>query len=183
MTTGVSSPSTTSADPRVGRPYWSPYLVGIGIGVLSWLVFAIVEKPLGISTSMSAASGWCAAPVMGSDAVAKNAYWAKHGPKWDYGMLFIVGTFAGALVSSLVSRTFRIESVPDVWRDRFGPSVAKRMLGAFVGGALILYGARMAGGCTSGHGISGTMQLAASSWVAALCFFAGGIAAAMLLYR
>jgi hypothetical protein len=44
-------------------------------------------------------------------------------------------------------------------------------------------GARWAGGCTSGHGISGTLQLAVSSWLAVLCFFAGGVATAMILYQ
>ena len=42
------------------------------------------------------------------------------------------------------------------------------------------FGARWAGGCTSGHGISGTMQMAVSSWVAAVCFFVGGIAVARI---
>src|SRR5688500_2784706 len=81
------------------RRSWSPYAVGTGIGVLSWLAFAIVDKPLGVSTSLSAASGACVIPFVGADDVAQNAYWAKHMPKWDYGMLFIVGTFLGALVS------------------------------------------------------------------------------------
>jgi len=44
------------------------------------------------------------------------------------------------------------------------------------------FGARWAGGCTSGHGISGTLQLAASGWLAAICFFIGGIFAAVMLY-
>ena len=43
--------------------------------------------------------------------------------------------------------------------------------------------ARWAGGCTSGHGISGTLQLAVSSWIAAGCFFIGGIATAMLIFK
>jgi len=48
---------------------------------------------------------------------------------------------------------------------------------------LMAFGARMAGGCTSGHGISGTMQLSVGSWVAVVCFFAGGIATALLMFR
>ena len=67
---------------------------------------------------------------------------------------------------------------------RFGEeSYVLRTAVAFVGGAAMVYGARMAGGCTSGHGISGTMQLAVGSWIAVICFFIGGIAAAMLMYR
>ena len=175
--------STTTAADKAARGSWSPCMVGAAIGVLSWLVFAVVDKPLGISTSLSAASGWCAAPIMGDQDVARNPYWAKYSPKWDYGMIFIVGTFLGALVSSLLSRSFRVEVVPEVWRERFGPSKAKRFLGAFLGGILILYGARMAGGCTSGHGISGSLQLALSSWTFFLTMFASGVVTALLLFR
>jgi len=50
------------------------------------------------------------------------------------------------------------------------------------GGITLGIGARWAGGCTSGHGISGTAQLSILSWVAAICFFIGGIASALLIY-
>jgi uncharacterized membrane protein YedE/YeeE len=45
------------------------------------------------------------------------------------------------------------------------------------------FGSRWANGCTSGHGISGTMQLAVSSWVSVVFFFIGGIVTAMLMYH
>jgi uncharacterized membrane protein YedE/YeeE len=54
---------------------------------------------------------------------------------------------------------------------------------AFIGGIFMGVGSRWAGGCTSGHGISGTLQLTISSWLAAICFFIGGIATAMLIFR
>lgn len=166
------------------RARWSPYLVGVGIGLLSWLAFAIVNKPIGMSTSLSAASGACAMPVMGQKEVLSNAYWSKHAPQWDYGMLFLVGTFLGAFVSSVTSRSFKLEAVPAVWKERFGSSVLFRMLASLAGGILIMYGARMAGGCTSGHGISGSLQLALSSWTFFLTMFAAGVVtAAILFYR
>jgi uncharacterized membrane protein YedE/YeeE len=52
-----------------------------------------------------------------------------------------------------------------------------------MGGAFLGYGARLAGGCTSGHGISGALQLSVGSWVAVICFFAGAIATAALLFH
>lgn len=162
---------------------WNPYLVGIGIGVLSWAAFALVNQPLGISTALSSVSSVCALPVMGSEAVAKNAYWAKLPFKWDGGMLFLVGTFLGSLLSVLSSRTFRVEKVPAVWAEHFGSCPGKRLVAAFFGGAIIMFGARMAGGCTSGHGISGSLQLALSSWVFFLTMFAFGVVAAFLLFR
>jgi len=54
---------------------------------------------------------------------------------------------------------------------------------ALLGGLLMGFGARWAGGCTSGHGISGTLQLSIGSWLAVMCFFAGGIATAMVLFK
>ena len=56
-------------------------------------------------------------------------------------------------------------------------------MAALIGGILIGLGARWAGGCTSGHGISGTMQLAVSSWLAVVCFFIGGVFTATLLFN
>ena len=46
----------------------------------------------------------------------------------------------------------------------------------------MMFGARMAGGCTSGHGISGTLQLAVSSWVFILLAFTVGTVAAFAMY-
>ena len=71
-----------------------------------------------------------------------------------------------------------------MWAARFGAdSLGLRLAVAFAGGGLMAFGARMAGGCTSGHGISGTLQLSVGSWIAVVCFFVGGIATALLMFR
>jgi uncharacterized membrane protein YedE/YeeE len=154
--------------------------VGVALGVLSWAVFAIVDKPLGVSTSLSAASGGVC-DVFGFD-IATNPYWVKTAPKLDYGMLFLFGTMLGALVSSLISRSWRAEAVPQVWRERFGSAAAPRWIAAFAGGVIIMYGARMADGCTSGHGISGSLQLAVSSWTFFLTMFTTGLLTAGVMF-
>ena len=163
---------------------WNPYLVGALIGVLSILTFSLVDKPIGMSTGIAQASGACALPVLGSAGVAANTYWAKKAvPAWDYGSLFVLGTFFGAFASAVVSGSFKLESVPAVWRERFGPSVIKRMAAAFLGGVIIIFGARLADGCTSGHGISGSLQLAVSSWTFFIVMFATGAVTAFILFR
>lgn len=157
--------------------------MGALIGVLSILTFSLVDKPIGMSTAIAQAAGDCSLPFMVSEGVAANTYWAKKAvPKWDYGNLFLIGTFLGALGSSLISGSFQFGSVPTVWRDRFGPSVPKRMIVAFIGGIVIIYGARLADGCTSGHGISGSLQLAVSSWTFFIVMFISGIATAFTLF-
>jgi uncharacterized membrane protein YedE/YeeE len=73
--------------------------------------------------------------------------------------------------------------IPDMWRQRFGGNPAKRAITAFIGGAIALFGVRLAGGCPSGHGISGLSQLAVSGFIALGCFFIGGLITAKMLYR
>jgi uncharacterized membrane protein YedE/YeeE len=168
---------------RASRIDWSPYLIGAGIGVLSWIVFAVANNPLGITTALSQVSGGAAAPILGPDVVAQNSYWAKNAFKLDYGTLFLVGTLIGGALSALLTGNWKIESVPAVWAERFGPSVVKRYLVAFAGGVITMYGARLANGCTSGNGISGGLQLALSGWLFLAVMFPAGILTAFVLFR
>ncbi len=69
------------------------------------------------------------------------------------------------------------------WSETFGHTPVLRWMVALLGGLILGLGARWAGGCTSGHGISGTLQLAVSSWLAVLSFFIGGIATALFIYH
>lgn len=69
-----------------------------------------------------------------------------------------------------------------MWSARFGDGVALRAAVAIGGGAVMAFGARLAGGWTSGHGISGTMQLNLASWISVICFFIGGVAVAKVLF-
>ncbi len=179
--THSSQPGSVISRPEA-KARWNPYLVGMGIGVLSWFAFGVLDEPLGISTALSSASSVCALPVIGAEGVAHNAYWAKNPLKWNGGMLLLTGTFLGSLLSVLVSHTFRLEKVPITWQKQFGGSPAKRFVAAFFGGVIIMFGARLAGGCTSGHGISGSLQLALSSWTFFLTMFASGIVTALLLF-
>ncbi|WP_315705949.1 MULTISPECIES: YeeE/YedE thiosulfate transporter family protein [unclassified Bradyrhizobium] len=169
--------------PRSEPSRWSPYLVGAGIGVLSWVAFAVFGDPLGVTTAYSRVASLFALPVLGPDAVAANSYWKAMPLKWDYGVWFLVGIPLGAFLAAIVSGTWRLELVPEVWKERFGPSVFKRFVAAFFGGIVIMYGARLAGGCTSGHGISGGLQLAVSSWLFLAVMFATGLLVSRLMFR
>lgn len=165
---------------------WSPYVVGVGIGMLSWFVFATANHPLGITTAFentAALTEQAAAP----EAAQANPLFAKKAaegkaPKIDWEWMLVIGVFIGAWLSARMGNDREPRKVPPLWQWRFGPSVAKRFAGAFFGGALMMFGARLAQGCTSGHGISGALQLAVSSWIFVLLLFAGAVAAAFLLY-
>ena len=172
-----------SAPATATRINWNPYLTGIGIGVLSWIVFVVVNTPIGITTAISQISGGVASLFVGADVVAANKYWAKNAFNLDYGTLFLVGTLLGGLGSALAAGTWRIETVPRLWAERFGPSPARRYVVAFIGGIIAMYGARLANGCTSGNGISGGLQLALIGWVFLAVMFATGTITAFIMFR
>lgn len=163
------------------RRSWSPYVVGAGIGVLTLFSVLTAAEFLGTSTSFVRAAGLVERAVAPAHVTA-NAYFAKTGLTVDWQLLLVVGLFLGALASAWLSGDRRVEHVPALWASRIGPSRARRYAAAFVGGVLVLFGARMAGGCTSGHGISGALQLALSSWIFLAAVFAAGIATARALY-
>ena len=178
FTTAYTAVPTSST-----RINWGPYLAGIGIGVLSWIVFVVVNTPIGITTAISQVAGGVSSLIVGADVVAANKYWAKNAFALDYGTLFLVGTLLGGLGSALAAGTWRLETVPRIWAERFGPSAAKRYAVAFIGGIIAMYGARLANGCTSGNGISGGLQLALSGWVFLAVMFATGTITAFIMFR
>ena len=153
---------------------WSPYVVGAGIGILSWFTFLLSDKPIGCSTAFARTSGMIERLFRGNT-VAEKPYYIKFSPTVDWEWMFVVGILIGAFISAKLSGQFQVQWVPDKWGLAFGSSISLRWFVALIGGFFIGFGARWAGGCTSGHGISGTLQLAVSSWLAAICFFIGGI--------
>ena len=161
---------------------WSPYAVGIGIGVLSWLAFLLSDKPIGCSTAFSRMSGMVERLFRGSK-VAEKPYYKKFTPTVDWEWMLVIGILVGAFISAKLSGELRATWIPQQWASSFGNGIGTRWIVALVGGIVIGLGARWAGGCTSGHGISGTLQLAVSSWLAVLGFFIGGIVTAMAIYR
>jgi hypothetical protein len=160
---------------------WSPYAVGIGIGILSWLTWLISKKPIGCSTSFARSAGMIEKLIRGKK-VEDKPYYQEVRPTVDWQLMLVAGMVVGALVSSLLSGDFSWQWIPAQWASAFGTNALLRVVVALLGGALLGFGARWAGGCTSGHGISGTMQLAISSWISAICFFVGGIIMAQLLF-
>ena len=178
----ASTDITTHAGVRGMRIDWTPYVMGAGIGVLSWIVFVLADDPLGVTTALSAVAGFAAMPFTRADAVWHNSYWAQTVPSLSYGSIFLVGVVLGAFAASVAARQFHVETVPAVWRQRFGNSISLRFGAALVGGALEMYGARLAGGCASGHGISGTLQLALSSWAFTILMFGTAILVGSLLF-
>jgi hypothetical protein len=163
---------------------WSPYVAGIVIGLLQIPAFLLIETALGASSSYVTVGGLLAAlvdpSVTGIDYVARHI--AATAKNW-WQVALVVGVALGAFLSMKLSGAAR-QPISPIWARALGsPSPARRYAVAFAAGFLMLFGARIADGCTSGHGLSGVAQLAVGSTVAVAAMFAGGIAAAMLMLR
>ena len=161
---------------------WLPYLVGALIGLLSMATFYLSDRPIGVSTAYARLSG-----MLGRLAARRHTdalpYFKATPPVVEWEVMFLGGILIGSLIGAWTGGQLEGRWLPSLWEARFGEgSVVARISTAFVGGALMAFGARLAGGCTSGHGISGTLQLSIGSWIALFSFFLGGMAVAWPLF-
>jgi hypothetical protein len=161
---------------------WSPYVAGGLSGLVIIVSVLWTGKFFGASTSFVRSVGMLE-KSFDPERVAQLDYFIRYLPKFDWQLLFVVGIFVGSLLAALTSDSFKWQGVPDMWAERFGTNPALRGIVAFIGGIVAMYGARLAGGCPSGHGLSGIIQLAASGLIAMVFFFVGGIIMTRLIYH
>jgi uncharacterized membrane protein YedE/YeeE len=158
-------------------------MAGIIVGLLQIPALLIVGSPLGVSSSYVSASGYAASSI--DDNIEKREYFEKYmtKPKYAWQGSMVVGIVLGAFVSMKLSGARR-QSFSPIWKTALKlKSLESRSIIAFLGGFIMLFGARWAGGCTSGHGLSGVGQLAVSSIIVTFCFFMGGILVASLFRK
>jgi uncharacterized membrane protein YedE/YeeE len=160
---------------------WSPYVAGGLSGLVIIVSVLSAGKFFGASTTFVRSAGMMG-KYFGPERVEQLEYFIRYLPRFDWQFLFVIGIFLGSLVSALTSGSFKWQGVPDMWAERFGTNPALRGIVAFIGGIVAMYGARLAGGCPSGHGLSGIIQLAASGLIAMVFFFVGGIIMTRLIY-
>jgi uncharacterized membrane protein YedE/YeeE len=166
---------------------WSPYVAGALVGLLAIASVLGTTQLLGKTSYLGASTTFVRGAglveqMMAPDHVASNEYYIKEKVRVDWQFMLVLGIFFGALIASVSDRSFKLEGVPPTWKKRFGPSIGKRAVGAFVGGVIAMMGARMADGCPSGHGLSGMMQLSVSAFVALALFFGVGVLVAHFVY-
>jgi hypothetical protein len=163
------------------KPYWNPYLAGVGLGLVLLLAYVVLGTGLGASggiTRLAAAAAHTVAPA----AVEQNDYlggWFTDGsPITHYLVTMLGGTLLGGFLSAFAAgRTgLTIERGPTA-------SAGLRLVLALLGGALAGLGARFALGCTSGQALSGGAMLQTGSFVFTGACFAAAFAVAPLVRK
>ena len=173
-------------------------LGGVALGVVFFLAVLLV-KPIGVSTQFVILDGIIGDAVnaelvvkTGEGDTSTNAHLAKSNGKssktvantLNYRFIFVFSMSIGASLSGVCrSKSLKERRVPAIWSANFGDSVAKRYVGAFIGGFIVIFGARLAGGCSSGHMMSGMMQTSLSGYIFTLGAFGAAIPTAMIMFR
>lgn len=151
---------------------------GVLLGILNPIVFlkAVENRPIGASTSypylIDRIAGLTHSPYFLK--IQKPGYWE---------MVFLSGALIAAFVIAIAKGEFSFKLIHSRWEKYKGTSALKRIIYSFLGGFILIFGARMAGGCTSGHILSGGIQLAISSLVFAIFVFLSLVITGKLFYK
>lgn len=143
---------------------WPWWLSGILIGLTVPLLYLLAGKAFGISTSLQQIGAICA-PQSRFEYLSK---FDRKGHLWL--VVFVLGIVAGAFVANHWLSAVPAQLLP---AEFAGVAGAVKLL---VGGFLVGFGTRYAGGCTSGHSLTGISNLNWPSLVATIFFFVGGLA-------
>jgi uncharacterized membrane protein YedE/YeeE len=160
-------------------PYWKVLPAAIALAGIIVFIFASYGPPASSSGFVTFLKG-VLSPLVPDYVATKQHYAMLPGPG-SWLMAFVIGMAIGGFIAG---RTFSVpvRDVPQLWEKRFGKSRVKRFAATFAGGFLILFGARLAGGCTLGLFISGSTQLAISGLYFGIIIFAVSMLTARLVY-
>lgn len=142
---------------------WPWWFSGLLVGLTVPLMFLLTGKAFGISTSFQQIGSMCAPGCNAS-------YLRDHDRRaWMWTITFVAGIALGGWIGTHWLSASPVEFLPPWHHDAAG------VIRLLVGGFLVGFGARYAGGCTSGHSITGIAHFNWVSLLATCCFFAGGL--------
>ncbi|MBT4287140.1 MAG: YeeE/YedE family protein [Deltaproteobacteria bacterium] len=164
------------------KAYINPYLGGIGLGMVLFFTFFVAGKGLGASGALTRMFTFTL-NLMSPTYVAGHDYLYKYVSSSNHVLyhwltFMLVGVVIGSLVAGFRQKRMKVEMLK-------GPGTTKnrRIMTAFAGGILVAFGARLAGGCTSGLALTGAATLGAAGWVFFLSVFTAGLAVAYIIRR
>ena len=89
---------------------------------------------------------------------------------WTVHVLFLVMMFVGSYIASVYTGGFSVSSELSALHAKIFENTGEAWLALLFGGMMVGFGTQMAGGCTSGHGLSGCAQLVPASLLSTVVF-------------
>ena len=167
---------------RVAKAYINPYLAAILLGLVLFMAFFLTGSGLGASGGLNRLLVFFEDLIVPGH-IDRTPYLitmagGNRNPLDSWIVFLTVGTVLGGFVSGLIHYRVKLET-------NRGPRVPVkvRWVMAFIGGALMGFGARYARGCTSGQALSGGAVLSVGSWAFMFAVFAGAYALAYSLRK
>ncbi len=139
-------------------PWWMGGILMAGLLLLTFSIYG-ADRPLGASTYVPYFAGLI------FDLDPEKYQYLKEIEKagaWE-GVMLLGALVGGFITSVFITKSFRFSLIPTAWKKYKNNSVTSRLIWSFIAGFFMIIGARVAGGCTSGHFMSGMSQLAISS--------------------
>jgi len=154
---------------------------GIAMSILLLFTFSIVgaDRPIGASTYVP----YYAGILFGMD--PQEYTYLQHIEKpgaWE-GVMLLGALTGGFFTSVFLTKTFRFSVMPTAWKVYKNNSIFSRLAWSFVSGFFLIIGARLAGGCTSGHFLSGMSQTAFSSMIFGMAVIISLVVTGKLFYK
>jgi uncharacterized membrane protein YedE/YeeE len=153
--------------------HWA--VAGAGIAAVTLTLAFVLNRRLGISTGFE---DLCSLVLRAPYFTRPSLLGAR---RWR--LPFVVGLFLGGVLSAVLGGGWAPTWNLGMLDVRLGLDPLGKLIWMFVGGLFIGFGTRMAGGCTSGHGIFGMSNFELPSLVSTISFMTGGIVTTQLLYR
>lgn len=159
--------------------YWNIYPAALALAGIIVFIFATFGPPASSSGFVSALKGLLQA--VAPDYVASKAHYQAISGPGSWLLAFVLGMSIGGFIAG---RTFPqpVRDVPEIWEKKFGPGRLRRYVVTFLGGFLILFSSRLAGGCTLGLFISGSAQLAVSALYFGVLIFGVAMLTSRFIY-
>jgi uncharacterized membrane protein YedE/YeeE len=178
-----NQPAVCKGGTTMKEKYMSPYLTGLGLGIVLLATFFLMGRGLGASGAMMR-SVVAVEKAVAPGHTNNNTYLQRYGggekgkPLKSWLVFEVLGMFIGATISGVMAGRAKAETFK-------GPRITqnRRLLFALTGGVIFGIGTRIARGCTSGQALTGGATLALGSWVIMLCFFAGAYAMAYFVRK
>jgi uncharacterized protein len=153
--------------------HWA--VAGTGIAGVTLALMFLLNRRLGISTGFEdICSLVLRSPYFDRTALVRARTWR---------LPFLAGLVLGGMLSAVLAGGWAPTWNLGLFDMRLGLGPAGKLAWMFTGGLFIGFGTRLAGGCTSGHGIFGLSNLEWPSLVSTLSFLGGGIVTTQLIYR
>lgn len=157
------------------------WVAGLLLGLIQVAAIGLY-KPLGVSTQFVVADAKVINRISPDYAQSHPLISSDKYQKIGYGWWLDIGLIIGAFAAALATRRWKYSTAPVWWHVNRTHSIMGRFVTCFIGGFLILLGARFARGCTSGQFASGWAQLSLSVIPFTITLFGFGMLIAYIVY-